>query len=314
MMNHFIIFFLQKYFFKNINQHLVSLMRMDKPVGSWLLFWPCSWGLTLAYQSLSSSISLLEYLYYLFLLLLGAFIMRSAGCVVNDYWDRTIDAHIKRTASRPLASQLVSVGDALKLLIILLSIGAVILLQLPMRTWPIALLCSIGMIIYPLSKRWFVMPQLILGLTFSGGLMVGYLIFATEIASIIYLLYMGSVFWVIGYDTIYALQDRKGDKEQGLNSTALLWEGRVASRVWDCFLAFISMLAVMGVFKFYSLIYLVFVFGLAWFLYHQTLGIEEDASDDDVKQNKLHKYFTDHAWVGGYVFIILWIAHIKWPF
>jgi 4-hydroxybenzoate polyprenyltransferase len=189
-------------------------MRLDRPIGAWLLFWPCAWGVALAGMG-GRGVSLILWL------ALGAFAMRSAGCVYNDIIDRDLDARVERTRLRPLASGRVSLKAAWALLVGLSLVGLLVLLQLN-RTAQIVSLASLALVAaYPFMKRITWWPQAWLGLVFSWGALVGWAAVEGEIEASALLLYAGSIFWVIGYDTVYALQDKEDDALVGVKSSAL---------------------------------------------------------------------------------------------
>ncbi|HEY5712541.1 MAG TPA: 4-hydroxybenzoate octaprenyltransferase [Allosphingosinicella sp.] len=191
-----------------------SLIRLDRPIGAWLLFWPCAWSVALAGMGEGGWILILW-------LALGAWAMRSAGCVYNDIVDRDLDAKVERTRLRPLASNRVSLKAAWVLLIAMSLIGLVVLLQLG-RTAQIVALASLALVAaYPFMKRITWWPQAWLGLVFSWGALVGWPAVTGRLEAPAILLWGGSVFWVIGYDTIYALQDREDDALVGVRSSAL---------------------------------------------------------------------------------------------
>jgi 4-hydroxybenzoate polyprenyltransferase len=192
----------------------ILLARFDRPVGWWLLFWPCAWGLALAGGAFDRFDLMLW-------MLLGAIAMRGAGCVYNDIVDRDLDAQVERTRDRPLASGAVMVKAAWAWLLMLCAVGLIVLVQLPLLAALIAL-CSLAFVAaYPFMKRITWWPQAWLGIVFSWGALVGWAAFAREIASPMLLLYAGTIAWVIGYDTIYALQDREDDALVGIRSSAL---------------------------------------------------------------------------------------------
>ena len=201
-----------------------SLMRLDRPIGVWLLFWPCAWGVALAGIG-QRGISLILWL------ALGAFVMRSAGCVYNDIVDRDLDARVERTRLRPLASKRVSVKRAWALLIALSLVGLLVLLQLNLTAQLIALASLALVAAYPFMKRITWWPQAWLGLVFSWGALVGWAAVEGAVAPPALLLYAGSVCWVIGYDTVYALQDREDDALVGVKSSALALGSRARAGV-----------------------------------------------------------------------------------
>lgn len=191
-----------------------SLMRLDRPIGVWLLFWPCAWSVALAGMG-DRGVALILWL------ALGAFAMRSAGCVYNDIIDRDLDARVERTRLRPLASGRVSLKGAWALLIGLSLIGLIVLLQLD-RTAQILALASLALVAaYPFMKRITWWPQAWLGLVFSWGALVGWPAVTGQLEAAALFLYAGSIFWVVGYDTIYALQDKEDDALVGVKSSAL---------------------------------------------------------------------------------------------
>ena len=189
-----------------------SLMRLDRPIGSWLLYWPCAWGVALA--------GVRGRWEFLLWLALGAFAMRSAGCVYNDIVDRDLDRRVERTRLRPLASGRVSVNAAWLLILVLCLVGLAALLQLG-RTAQLVALGSIALVAaYPFMKRLTWWPQAWLGLVFSWGALVGWPAVTGQLGVQAMWLYAGSVAWVIGYDTLYAIQDVEDDALVGVKSSA----------------------------------------------------------------------------------------------
>ena len=189
-----------------------SLMRLDRPIGSWLLYWPCAWSVALA--GVDGRWDLLLWLG------LGAFAMRSAGCVYNDIIDRELDRQVERTRLRPLASGRVSLRSAWMLIGLLCLIGLVVLLQLKWAAAVVAL-CSVAPVaLYPFMKRITWWPQAWLGLVFSWGALVGWPAVTGSLAWPAFLLWFGSIAWVIGYDTLYAIQDIEDDALVGVKSSA----------------------------------------------------------------------------------------------
>jgi 4-hydroxybenzoate polyprenyltransferase len=191
-----------------------SLMRLDRPIGAWLLFWPCAWSVALAGLG-PHGVRLILWL------ALGAWAMRSAGCVWNDIVDRDLDSKVERTRLRPLASGRASLAGASALLAALALVGLAVLLQLG-RTAQIVALASLAPVaLYPFMKRITWWPQAWLGLVFSWGAPVGWAAVLGELGTTAFVLWAGSIFWVVGYDTIYALQDREDDALVGVGSSAL---------------------------------------------------------------------------------------------
>ncbi|AHX03540.1 4-hydroxybenzoate polyprenyl transferase [Ehrlichia chaffeensis str. Heartland] len=194
--------------------------------------------LLLIFPSLASialvSHSVLRACGYMFLCSIGAFIMRPAGCIINDIFDRKIDSEVKRTQNRPLANNSLSVFQALKILAILLLCACVLLVLTNMYTIKIAIVSMVLIVLYPLAKRYFAWPQLLLGIVFNTGILMGCTMTVGHLTLSCVLLYIGCIFWTVGYDTIYAAQDKEYDIKLGLQSTAIkfgndirLWIGRL---------------------------------------------------------------------------------------
>ena len=189
-----------------------SLMRLDRPIGTWLLYWPCAWSVALAGVGGR---------WDLFLWFgLGAFAMRSAGCVYNDIVDRDLDVRVERTRLRPLASRRVSLRSAWVLVGLLCLIGLIVLVQLKWTAALIALASVILVAAYPFMKRITWWPQAWLGLVFSWGALVGWPAVTGRFALAPLLLWFGSIAWVVGYDTLYAIQDKEDDALVGVKSSA----------------------------------------------------------------------------------------------
>ena len=200
------------------------LARFDRPIGWWLLFWPCAWGVALA----GGAIERWDLLLWL---LLGSIAMRGAGCVYNDIVDRDLDRQVERTRSRPLASGVTSLEAAWIWLGILCLIGLLVWLQINWTAKLVALGSLALVAAYPFMKRITWWPQAWLGMVFSWGSLVGWLAIDPMFHRAMMLLYLGSIFWVIGYDTIYALQDKEDDALVGIRSSALRLGENVRSGV-----------------------------------------------------------------------------------
>jgi 4-hydroxybenzoate polyprenyltransferase len=195
----------------------LRLIRADRPVGVWLLLWPCWWSIAMAEDLTTPST-----IWMMVLFALGAFVMRSAGCIINDLWDRDIDAQVERTAGRPLASGAISTTAAVGVLGLMGSIGLLVLLQLNGKAVILGLASVPLVLLYPLAKRVTWWPQLVLGLVFNWGALLGWTAVSDQWpgpSSI--LLYVGCLAWTIGYDTIYAHQDKEDDALVGVKSSAL---------------------------------------------------------------------------------------------
>jgi len=206
------------------------LMRLDRPIGWWLLLIPGLWGIMLAGNGVAGLYGRDYYLMTLFLI--GAIVMRGAGCIINDMWDRDIDKKVERTKMRPLASGQVSLVSAGGLLFFLLFIGFIILVQTSYTAIWLGVLSLVFIGIYPLMKRITWWPQAFLGLTFNFGALMGFAAAADRIGIEPFLLYVSAIFWTIAYDTVYAHQDKEDDALIGIKSTALLFGSY--SFLWVC--------------------------------------------------------------------------------
>ena len=187
----------------------VELTRLNRPIGYMLLFWPCLWGLTIAYDFNSG----LEIFYfYSFLFLMGSILMRSAGCIVNDIVDRNFDKKVERTKNRPIASGKVSVRLGIIYSAVLCGLAFLVLINFNIFTISMALLSMPLAFTYPLMKRFTYWPQLFLGITFNYGLVLAWISINNSISIVPILFYVGAIFWTLGYDTIYGYQDIKDDE------------------------------------------------------------------------------------------------------
>ncbi|MDC1162642.1 4-hydroxybenzoate octaprenyltransferase [Candidatus Pelagibacter sp.] len=231
----------------------IELTRLKKPIGFMLLFWPCAWGLTLAYDF---SNSLNNYFFYLFLFFMGSVLMRSAGCIVNDISDKEFDKKVERTKNRPIASGNISVKLGLFYTIILCSIAFLVLINFNNLTIILALGSMPLAFTYPLMKRFTYWPQLFLGITFNYGLVLGWTAIQGEINAVAIIFYFGAIFWTLGYDTIYGFQDIKDDEIIGVKSTSIKFKKKPKLFLTTCYLLFlISLILVSFIMKFNSMSY-----------------------------------------------------------
>jgi len=226
---------------RHLPPHLVPyaiLARFDRPIGAWLLFLPGLWSICLAAPSLKTG------LWLTILFFLGAITMRGAGCVVNDLWDRKLDAQVTRTATRPLASGQLKPINALIFLAILLAISLVILLHLNNTAKLLGVLSLVPVALYPLAKRVTWWPQIVLGLTFGWGAPEGFCAATRHLGLPAVTLYLAALVWILGYDTIYAHQDREDDALIGVKSTARLLGDNTKTLLTICYLTTIILVAV----------------------------------------------------------------------
>ncbi len=221
----------------------IDLTRLKKPIGFMLLFWPCAWGLTLAYD-FSSNVN--TYFFYLILFFLGSILMRSAGCIVNDILDKEFDAKVFRTKNRPIASGKVSIKIATIYTFFLCLLALLVLLNFNLFTIILALGSMPFAFSYPLMKRFTYWPQLFLGITFNYGLILGWTAIKGQIDPVIIILYIGAIFWTLGYDTIYGFQDIKDDEIIGLKSTSIKFKKEPYFFLYVCYSFYVVTLLVAG--------------------------------------------------------------------
>ena len=210
----------------------VELTRLKKPIGYMLLFWPCSWGLTLAYD-FSNNCKI--YFFYLSLFFLGSILMRSAGCIINDIADKEFDKKVFRTKNRPIASGKISITLGFIYSFILCLLALLVLINFNKLTIFLAL-CSMPLAFtYPLMKRFTYWPQLFLGITFNYGLILGWTSIENEINLAPLILYFGAIFWTLGYDTIYGYQDIIDDEIIGVKSTSIKFKKNSKKFLFTCY-------------------------------------------------------------------------------
>ena len=221
----------------------IDLTRLKKPIGYMLLFWPCAWGLTLAYDF---SQDLKKYFFYLILFFLGSVLMRSAGCIVNDILDKEFDAKVSRTKNRPIASRKVTIKLAIIYSLSLCFLALLVLLNFNMITIFLALASMPLAFTYPLMKRFTYWPQLFLGITFNYGLLLGWTSITAQVDLVPIIFYLGAIFWTLGYDTIYGYQDIKDDEIIGLKSTSIKFRDNPKKFLFICYILSITFFILAG--------------------------------------------------------------------
>ncbi len=274
--------------------HYARLMRIDKPIGTLLLLWPTLWALWIAAAGWPP-------LHILVIFIVGTFLMRSAGCVINDYADRDFDGHVERTRTRPLATGVVSPGEALALAAALSA--AAFVLVLPLNT--LTILLSVPALLlagsYPFTKRFFAIPQAYLGIAFGFGIPMAFAAVTGTVPATGWLMLLANIFWAVAYDTEYAMVDRPDDLKIGIKTSAITFGRHDVLAVMLCYAAAFALLAVVGVLA---------GLGFAWYLglvaacaiagYHYTLIRARDRAD-------CFKAFRHNNWVGGVIFAGLFI-------
>ena len=244
----------------------IDLIRLKKPIGFMLLFWPCAWGLTMAYDF---SNGFKNYFFYLILFFLGAILMRSAGCIVNDILDKEFDKKVERTKNRPITSNRISIGLGIFYSATLCFLALLVLLNFNKITIILALGSMPLAFTYPLMKRFTYWPQLFLGITFNYGLILGWTAINGEINLLPILFYFGAIFWTLGYDTIYGYQDLKDDEIIGLKSTSIKFKNNPIKFLIICYTVFLFTILMIGLLmdlnKIFYLIYLIIFFQMSYF-------------------------------------------------
>ena len=267
----------------------IEITRLKKPIGYMLLFWPCAWGLTLAYDFKDS---LNDYFFYLTLFFLGSILMRSAGCIVNDILDKEFDKKVERTKDRPLASGKVSWKLALIYALLLCLIALIVLLNFNLFTIILALGSMPLAFTYPLMKRYTYWPQLFLGITFNYGLVLGWTSYTEQISLIPLLFYFGAIFWTLGYDTIYGYQDIKDDEIIGLKSTSIKFKKNSKLFLFLCYLTFILSFILGGyILKFNLMYFLLLIFPIIHLFGYQIRSFKPDSAEKCLTIFKSNNYF-----------------------
>jgi 4-hydroxybenzoate polyprenyltransferase len=273
------------------------LMRLDRPVGILLLLWPTLWGLWFAAAGAPSFSMVMIFV-------LGVILMRSAGCVINDIWDRHKDGFVKRTQSRPLAAKKISVTEAFIIFFILMLLAFILVLQLNAFTIMLAFLGALFAITYPLLKRVTHLPQLGLGIAFTWGIPMAYAATTDSVPFAAWILFAGSTLWPVIYDTQYAMADRADDLKIGIKSTAILfgrhdkWIIAILQLLFLCLFIFIGWIFQLKIYYYFALM----VAGL-FFLYQQFLMKDRDPK-------KCFQAFLNNQWVGLVIFIGILLGYL----
>lgn len=275
----------------------IRLARLDRPIGILLLMWPTLWALWIAADGLPPA-------YVLFAFVLGTVLMRSAGCVINDYADRNFDGHVERTRNRPLATGVIRPGEAL-VYAAGLSLLA-LLLVLPLNKLVLALSVPALFLAgsYPFTKRFLAIPQAYLGIAFGFGIPMGFAAIQGEVPAIAWLMLLANVFWAVAYDTEYAMVDRPDDLKIGIKSAAITFGRFDVVAVMGCYAVTLALLALVGSLAGLGLFYfagLLAAGGVA--IYHYTLIRERDRS-------RCFMAFLHNNWLGATIFVGLVIDRV----
>lgn len=279
----------------------VSLLRLNKPIGIFLLFWPCAWSLTMAQWFVVSNYLFIKYLILFFI---GSIIMRSAGCVYNDIVDKKIDFRVQRTKKRLIASGKISVTTAWLSISFLIIPALIILFQFNNFSKILGLSSGLLIITYPFMKRITFWPQLFLGFTFNWGVLLGWSVFFENITLETIILYMTGVFWTLGYDTIYALQDKVDDLKIKVKSTAIKFRHDIKNFLFFCYISSITLLVALGFLTGRSFIYFILIAFAALHLAFQVIIIQKIKSNN---KDKIQKVFNSNNSFGLLIFLIFFL-------
>ncbi|MEY4276843.1 MAG: hypothetical protein RI975_108 [Pseudomonadota bacterium] len=276
--------------FRNRLQAYAYLIRLDKPIGTLLLLWPTLWALWLASSGMPD-------LSILFIFVMGTFLMRSAGCAMNDYADRDFDRHVQRTKDRPVTSGKISGKEAVAVALALALIAFLLIQPLNIFTKQLSVLALLVAFIYPFTKRFFAIPQAILGIAFGFGIPMAYAAVLNFIPLEAWVLFVGNIFWAIAYDTAYAMVDREDDLRLGLRTSAITF-GKydvvaiglcygilLMTQLWVAYLADLSNYFLVG-----------WIMALACAIYHMQLVSTR-------KREECFLAFRHNNWLGGFLFL-----------
>ena len=272
----------------------INLTRLNRPIGYLLLFWPCSWGLAYAY---SFELNIENFLYYIILFFLGAVLMRSAGCIVNDIVDIKLDKKVKRTKSRPLAANLISVKKSLVYVVGLCGLAFCILIQFNYLTIILGLSSMFLAFSYPFMKRITYWPQLFLGLTFNWGIIMAWTSISNILTIDIFIVYFAAIFWTLGYDTIYGVQDIVDDEIIGVKSTSIKFKFMLKKFVLVCYSISMLIFFIFFINNMKSLYFLIPFFAFSITLLYQILTFNK------VKPNTCLNAFKINNFSGFYLFL-----------
>lgn len=274
-----------------------QLMRMDKPIGTLLLLWPTLWGIWLAGNGQPD-------LSIVIIFVLGTFLMRSAGCVVNDYADRNFDGHVERTKQRPFARGAVTKKEALTLALLLSLISFVLILPLNQLTWLMSIPALILAGTYPFTKRFFPIPQAYLGLAFSFGIPMAFAAQTNTVPALAWLLLIANSFWTVAYDTAYAMADKPDDLKIGIKTSAITFGDYDIAATMLCHGVFLVLMAYIGYTQHLHAVYFVSLVVAAILMAKQYVDIRQR------DRAKCFKAFLDNNRVGGVIFAGIVLSYL----
>jgi 4-hydroxybenzoate polyprenyltransferase len=266
------------------------LIRLDKPIGTLLLLWPTLWALWLASSGMPD-------LNILFIFVTGTFLMRSAGCAMNDYADRDFDRHVQRTKDRPVTSGKISGKEAVAVALALALIAFLLIQPLNLFTKQLSVLALLVAFIYPFTKRFFAMPQAVLGIAFGFGIPMAYAAILDFIPLEAWVLFVGNIFWAIAYDTAYAMVDREDDLRLGLRTSAITFGNYDVAAIGICYaILLITQLWVAQLADLSNYFLVGWLMALACAIYHMQLVSTR-------KREECFLAFRHNNWLGGFLFL-----------
>tara|TARA_B100000579_G_scaffold389067_1_gene362627 strand:- start:267 stop:1118 length:852 start_codon:yes stop_codon:yes gene_type:complete len=274
----------------SILKNYFFLLRLDKPIGVYLLLWPSLSAVWLASEGKAELLIILVFC-------LGSFFMRSAGVIINDYLDQDIDRKVFRTFNRPIANNSVSNKEAISMFVVLMISSSFLLIFLNLKSFYIALFCILLISTYPLMKRFFPIPQLYLGICYSMGILMAFAFYKEAFPLNCWLLFFGNIFWVLAYDTVYALSDREDDLLINVKSSAVFFQGNEKLILWMSYFLLITFLLLIGIFNSFSLLYFlgVSVNILLIIILMKTTNFD--------KPSDCSKFFRKNHWLGLGIFL-----------
>ncbi len=248
----------------------LRLVRLDKLAGVWLVLLPALWSIVLGASHWVIAV------YFSIIFTIASILIRGAGCIINDIFDQKFDAKVERTKTRPLASDELNKTQALVLLSIILIACFAILLTLPVPAIKVGIIAILLIAVYPLTKRFMRAPQLFLGITFNIGVLIGWFAVGNVTIGIAPIfLYIASIFWTIGYDTIYAMQDRVYDEKLGISSTALLFKENSKKFTWKIYRMYALLLFILGIYMHLNIFFFIIMSLAAYHSYWQVRTLDD---------------------------------------
>ena len=279
----------------------IELTRLNKPIGFMLLFWPCLWGLTLAFNQ-TKEFGL--FVKYIILFFVGSVLMRSAGCIFNDIVDKDFDKKVDRTKNRPIPSGRISTQESFVYIILLCLVALIILIQFNFLTIILGLLSMPFVFSYPYMKRLTYWPQLFLGLTFNWGILLGWAALIGEISLEPILLYIAAIFWTLGYDTVYGFQDIYDDEIIGVKSTSIKFKENYKIFIGLCYFVCVLFLIILGFLEGNAIYYFTFLIFPVMHLFYQMSRLDRNNSNSCLIVFKSNNFF------GFLVFLTLMATNI----